>query len=204
MNYKIILASSSPRRQQLMQAAGIQFEVRCKDVAEIYPSDLEVKNIPLYLAKLKAEAFKKEQSEDELWITADTIVCIHDKKVGKPRDRVDAIRILEELSGNKHTVITGLCLTTSSEQRCFSVSTDVYFRTLTREEIEAYVDVYQPYDKAGAYGIQEWIGYIGIERIEGSFYNVMGLPVQTLYSELKKLGITFLPEDPSVQKIQGE
>lgn len=200
MVYKIILASSSPRRQQLMQAAGIQFEVRSKEVEEIYPSGLEVKDIPLYLAKLKAEAFKKEQAEDELLITADTLVCIHHKKVGKPRDRADAIRILEELSGNKHTVITGLCLTTSSEQRCFSVSTDVCFRTLTREEIEFYIDVYKPYDKAGAYGIQEWIGYIGIERIEGSFYNVMGLPVQTLYTELKKLGITFLPKSSSVQK----
>lgn len=202
MVYKLILASSSPRRQQLMRAAGLQFEVRCKEVEEIYPSELEVENIPLYLARLKASAFRGEQAKDELLITADTIVCIHNKKVGKPRDKADAIRILEELSGNKHTVITGLCLTTLDEQKCFSVSTDVYFRTLTREEIEYYVEVYKPYDKAGAYGIQEWIGYIGIERIEGSFYNVMGLPVQTLYCQLKNLGMTFLAECSGKQGIE--
>lgn len=189
MCYRIILASSSPRRQQLMREAGFVFEIRTKDTAEIYPAEMKVEEIPEYLAGLKASAFKEELKEKELLVTADTIVSIHGKMIGKPRDREDAIRILNELSGNKHTVITGLCLTTHALQRSCSVFTDVYFRPLAEEEILYYVDKYQPYDKAGAYGIQEWIGYTGIERIDGSFYNVMGLPVQTLYCELKKFGI---------------
>ena len=185
----IILASSSPRRQQLMKEAGIVFEVRTKDTDEVYPPELKVEAIPVYLAQLKAAAFKGELKATDLLITADTIVSLHGRMIGKPHDRADAIRILNELSGNKHTVITGLCLTTAFEQKNIPVFTDVYFRKLDEREIVYYVDKYKPFDKAGAYGIQEWIGYVGIERIDGSFYNVMGLPVQTLYRELKAFGL---------------
>ena len=185
----IILASSSPRRQQLMKEAGIAFEVRTKNTDEVYPSELKVEDIPVYLAQLKAAAFKGELKATDLLITADTIVSLHGQRIGKPHDRADAIRILSGLSGNKHTVITGLCLTTACEQKSIPVFTDVYFRNLDKEEIIYYVDKYKPFDKAGAYGIQEWIGYVGIERIDGSFYNVMGLPVQTLYRELKAFGL---------------
>ncbi len=189
MAYKLILASSSPRRQQLMQEAGFEFEVRLREVPEVYPDTLPVEQVPEYLARLKASAFNGDLQEDELLITADTIVSIHGKVVGKPRDRQQAVAMLRELSGNKHTVISGLCLTTVREQKSCSVCTDVFFRELTEKEIVYYVDRYKPFDKAGAYGIQEWIGYVGIERIDGSFYNVMGLPVQTLCRQLKEFGV---------------
>ena len=189
MAYKLILASSSPRRQQLMQEAGFEFEVRLREVPEVYPDTLPVEQVPEYLARLKASAFNGDLQEDELLITADTIVSIHGKVVGKPHDRQQAVAMLRELSGNKHTVISGLCLTTVREQKSCSVCTDVFFRELTEKEIVYYVDRYKPFDKAGAYGIQEWIGYVGIERIDGSFYNVMGLPVQTLCRELKEFGV---------------
>lgn len=186
-NYKIILASASPRRQQLMKDAGFTFEVRLKDIEEKYPHDLAIEKVPEYLSQLKAEAFREELKGDEILVTADTVVCIHNKILGKPADRTDAIRMLQELSGNRHLVITGVCVTTRTEQHSFSVLTNVFFKTLSNQEIEFYVDTCKPFDKAGAYGIQEWIGYIGIERIEGSFYNVMGLPVQKLYETLRKL-----------------
>ncbi|MDE5638793.1 MAG: Maf-like protein [Odoribacter sp.] len=191
MAYKLILASSSPRRQQLMQEAGFEFEVRLREVPEVYPDNLPVEKVPEYLACLKASAFKEDLQVDELLITADTIVSIHGKVVGKPHDREHAIGMLRELSGNKHTVISGLCLTTARKQKSCAVCTDVFFRELTEKEIVYYVDRYQPFDKAGAYGIQEWIGYVGIEKINGSFYNVMGLPVQTLYRQLKEFGVEF-------------
>ncbi len=189
MANKLILASSSPRRQQLMQEAGFEFEVRLREVPEVYPDTLPVEQVPEYLARLKASAFNGDLQEDELLITADTIVSIHGKVVGKPHDRQQAVAMLRELSGNKHTVISGLCLTTVREQKSCSVCTDVFFRELTEKEIVYYVDRYKPFDKAGAYGIQEWIGYVGIERIDGSFYNVMGLPVQTLCRQLKEFGV---------------
>lgn len=189
MAYKLILASSSPRRQQLMREAGFEFEVRLREVPEIYPDHLPAGEVPEYLASLKASAFKDDLQENELLITADTIVSIHGKVVGKPHDRQHAIAMLRELSGNKHTVISGLCLITAGEQKSCSVSTDVFFRQLTEKEIIYYVDRYKPFDKAGAYGIQEWIGYVGIEKIDGSFYNVMGLPVQTLCRQLKEFGV---------------
>lgn len=185
MKYKIILASASPRRHQLMRDAGFDFEIRLKSTEEIYPATLSPEKIPEYLACLKAVAFKEELKVDELLITADTIVCLGAKVLGKPKNRECAIEMLQQLSGQKHKVVTGVCLTTSGKQEKFSVITDVYFKVLTEEEIVYYVDHYQPFDKAGAYGIQEWIGYIGIERIDGSFYNVMGLPVQKLYEVLK-------------------
>jgi len=185
MEYELILASGSPRRQQLMRAAGFTFEVKLKHTEEIWPEDLETNRIPEYLAGLKADAFKDELNPGELLITADTIVCLETKVLGKPKDREDAICMLHQLSGRKHTVITGVCLTTSERRKSFSAFTDVYFKDLTEEEICCYVDNCKPFDKAGSYGIQEWIGYIGIRRIEGSFYNVMGLPVQQLYEALK-------------------
>ena len=186
-NYKLILASASPRRQQLMKDAGFTFEVRLKNVEEKYPQELHWENVPEYLSKVKASAFREELKADEVLITADTVVCIHDRILGKPADRKEAISMLQELSGNRHLVVTGVSVTTRTEQLSFSSRTDVFFKRLSNEEIEFYVDTYKPFDKAGAYGIQEWIGYIGIERIEGSFYNVMGLPIQKLYETLQKL-----------------
>lgn len=185
MKYKIILATTSPRRHQLMCDAGFKFDVKLKHTEEIWPEEMEPDKVPEYLACLKAAAFKGELNSGELLITADTVVCLGAKILGKPIDRGDAIRMLHELSGRKHTVVTGVCLTTTECRKSFSAYTDVYFKVLTDEEIICYVDNYKPFDKAGAYGIQEWIGYIGIERIEGSFYNVMGLPVQQLYEALK-------------------
>lgn len=186
-NYKLILASASPRRQQLMKDAGFTFEVRLKKIAEDYPKDIPIEKVPEYLSKVKAEAFQEELKPDEVLVTADTVVCIHDKILGKPANRAEAIRMLQELSGNRHLVVTGVSVTTCTKQLSFSALTNVFFKTLSTEEVEYYVDVYKPFDKAGAYGIQEWIGYIGIERIEGSFYNVMGLPVQKLYETLRML-----------------
>ena len=186
-NYKLILASASPRRQQLMKDAGFTLEVRLKNVEEKYPQELHWENVPEYLSKVKASAFREELKADEVLITADTVVCIHDRILGKPADRKEAISMLRELSGNRHLVVTGVSVTTRTEQLSFSSRTDVFFKRLSNEEIEFYVDTYKPFDKAGAYGIQEWIGYIGIERIEGSFYNVMGLPIQKLYETLRKL-----------------
>ena len=186
-NYKLILASASPRRQQLMKDAGFTFEVRLKNVEEKHPQELHLENVPEYLSKVKASAFREELKADEVLITADTVVCIHDRILGKPADRKEAISMLQKLSGNRHLVVTGVSVTTRTEQLSFSSRTDVFFKHLSNEEIEFYVDTYKPFDKAGAYGIQEWIGYIGIERIEGSFYNVMGLPIQKLYETLRKL-----------------
>jgi septum formation protein maf len=186
-NYKLILASASPRRQQLMKDAGLTFEVRLKKIVEDYPKDLPLEKVPEYLSKVKAEAFREELQPDEVLVTADTVVCIHGKILGKPASRAEAISMLRELSGNRHLVVTGVSVTTKTKQISFSALTNVFFKELSDEEIEYYVDVYKPFDKAGAYGIQEWIGYIGIERIEGSFYNVMGLPVQKLYETLRML-----------------
>lgn len=190
----LVLASQSPRRKQLLSELGLPFIVRLDgNVDETYPEEMPYDQIPVYLAKKKAEAFASSLSEEEILITSDTIVYCNDKVLGKPTDRANAIEILEELSGNMHTVITGVSLLHKGIQRNFSVSTDVYFRKLLREEIEYYVDKFKPFDKAGAYGIQEWIGYVGVERIDGSYFNVMGLPVQKLYAELCEfLEVNFL------------
>jgi septum formation protein len=184
--YRLILASASPRRQQLMREAGFTFEVRLRPVPEIYPATLAPEEVPEYLSRLKASAFTGELAPEEMLITADTVVCIHGKIIGKPVDRQEAIAMLTELSGNCHLVVTGVCITTTTRQLTFNAHTYVYFRKLREEEIIYYVDRYQPFDKAGAYGIQEWIGYTGIERIDGSFYNVMGLPIQKLYQALER------------------
>ena len=181
----IILGSKSPRRKFLLEKLDIPFEVQSREVDEDYPDDIKGIDIALYLSEKKAEAFKKDLfSPDTILITADTIVWLDGQVLGKPADAKEAFNTLRALSGRKHQVITGVCLSSSGKQKSFFVSTDVYFKELSDAEINYYIEYYKPYDKAGAYGIQEWIGYIGIERIEGSFYNVMGLPVKALYDEL--------------------
>jgi septum formation protein len=187
LNYnKIILASKSPRRRELLSGLGLKFEQIVKEVDEVFPDWLSPADVPGFLAGLKAEQFEGDIDDHTLVITADTIVCIQDEILGKPKDYHDAYRMLTLLSGNKHQVITGVCLFSNIKTKTFSVVTDVYFKNLTHEEIEFYIKNYQPFDKAGAYGIQEWIGFIATERIEGSFFNVMGLPVQRLYKELQQ------------------
>ncbi len=183
--YNFILASQSPRRQQLLHSLGIEFTVRTKDVEEVWPDDLETEKIPVYLAELKAQAFKDDLKDNELLITADTVVCLGKEVLGKPGSFDEACEMLQRLSGKEHQVITSVCLTSAHKQESFYSVTNVEFKTLTREEIEHYVTNFKPYDKAGAYGIQEWIGSIGITHIEGSFYNVMGLPIQKLYEYIQ-------------------
>ena len=184
--YKFVLASKSPRRQDLLKGIVPEFDIMLRDTAESYPETLQGAQIVEHLAKLKASAFEGELAENQLLITADTIVWIDNQVLGKPKDRAVAIEMLHQLSGRKHTVYTGVCLKTTQKERVFSAATDVFFRQLSDDEIAYYVDTYKPFDKAGSYGIQEWIGYVGIERIDGSYFNVMGLPVQRLYQELKK------------------
>lgn len=186
--YKIILASNSPRRKELMSGLGIDYEVRTlPDVDETYPNALVGAEIPEYIAREKADAYRTMMHQDELLITADTIVWLSGKVLGKPKDRKAAIEMLQTLSGQLHQVFTGVCLTTTEWQKSFTAMSDVQFAELTEEEIEYYVDRYHPMDKAGSYGVQEWIGYVGVKFISGSFYNIMGLPIQRLYGELKKL-----------------
>lgn len=182
----IILASKSPRRQQLLKDIGVDFEIRLKEVDEVYPSELKGKEVALFLSELKAKAFRNDLQTNEILLTSDTIVCLGEKILGKPTNKQHAIAMLGELSGKKHEVITAVTLTSVSKQHSFAVSTEVYFKPLTIEEITYYIDNYKPYDKAGSYGIQEWIGYIGIEKIVGSYFNVMGLPVKEVYEELIK------------------
>ena len=183
---KIILASNSPRRRELLAGLGYDFEVRVmQGIDEGYPTGLSMEEIPQYIAKEKADAY--EVGETEILLTADTVVVLDNEVLGKPKDVADASRMLHELSGRTHHVITGVCLTTTSMQRLFSVVTEVTFKSLTDREIEYYISNYQPFDKAGAYGIQEWIGYIGVTGIRGSYFNVMGLPVQRIYQELQQI-----------------
>lgn len=182
---KIVLGSKSPRRQQLINQLDIPFEVRVtNDDDETHPEGLLYTEVPKYLAKKKADRLLNSLKDNEILITSDTIVWCKNRIVGKPESREDAIEILGQLSNDRHEVVTGICLAGLGKTRVFHVSTAIFFRKLTQSEIEYYVDNYRPYDKAGAYGIQEWIGCVGVERIEGSFYNVMGLPLQTLYAEL--------------------
>ncbi len=184
---KLILASNSPRRRELLGGLGLVFEVRVlPGIDESYPDDLQGGDIPLYISKKKANAYVCQLSDDELLITADTIVWLDGQVLEKPKDDADACRMLRALSGKTHQVFTGVCLTTTEKQISFSCRSDVTFCTLTDEEINYYVSHYRPLDKAGAYGVQEWIGYVGVERIEGSFFNVVGLPVQRLYQALKQ------------------
>ena len=183
--YKVILASNSPRRRELLAGLGLQFEVRVlADIDENYPPTLPATQIAKYIAHKKAEANRAIMANNEMIITADTIVVVDDMVMGKPTDDADAIRMLSTLSGKTHKVITGVCITTLNKQTVFDVTTGVTFKTLTDEEINYYITHFHPTDKAGAYGIQEWIGYIGVTGLEGSYYNVMGLPVQRIYDEL--------------------
>ncbi len=186
-SYTVILASGSPRRQQFLKDLGIDFVIRTKDVKEVYPKYLHGKEITDYLAVLKANAFKDSLKKNEILITADTIVRFNGKVLGKPTDAKNAKEMLKELSGQAHEVITSVCIKTSEKQILINDSTDVYFKVLTDDEINFYVENYQPFDKAGSYGIQEWLGYIGVEKIVGSYYNVMGFPVHKFYKEMMNL-----------------
>jgi septum formation protein len=184
--FNIILASQSPRRQLLIKGLDIPYTLRIKDVEEIYPLNLKREEIALFLAEKKAEAFDEELEDNTLVITADTIVWINDHVLGKPKDYDDAVNILKELSGNTHEVITAICLKSKIKTTSFYSLTKVSFKELSDEEIRYYLENCKPYDKAGAYGAQEWIGYVAIKHIEGSYFNVMGLPTRLLYDELLK------------------
>ncbi|MDR1544520.1 MAG: Maf-like protein [Prevotellaceae bacterium] len=185
--YKIILASQSERRQNLLKGLDIDFEVKTIDsVKETYPADLQIDKVPEYLARQKAEYYLQFLEKNTLLITADTIVVADNQLLGKPKNEQEAKNMLQTLSGATHEVITGVCLTTQEQQKIFSTVTKVTFSVLNDSEINYYVKKYQPYDKAGGYGIQEWIGFVGVKKIEGSYYNVMGLPVQRIYQVLKK------------------
>ncbi len=183
---KIILASQSPRRKELLKKLGIDFIIKTREINESYPPGLVKEEIPLYLCRQKANEFDESEIEkNTILITADTIVWLDGNKVlGKPIDKIEAVQTLKELSGKKHEVITGVCLRSLDKITTFHISTEVFFKVLSNEEIDYYIDTCKPYDKAGAYGIQEWIGYIGIEKINGSFNNVVGLPVKALYDAL--------------------
>ena len=187
-NYKVVLASNSPRRRELLADLGIDFTVRTlKGVDESYPHDLPVMEIAEYISRKKAQAYRAEMALDELIITADTVVILGDEVLGKPVDAADAHRMLRELSGKTHKVVTGVTIVTANATASFSAVTDVEFAELSDEDIAYYVERYSPLDKAGAYGIQEWIGCMGVRHINGSFYNVMGLPLHRLYTELASL-----------------
>ena len=185
--YKVVLASNSPRRKELLAGLELDYQVKTlPDIDESYPQGLDGMEIPTYIARSKAEAYRKQMNDDELIITADTIVWLNGAVMGKPKEKADACHMLHTLSGKTHQVITGVCLTTINKQITFSTVTDVTFASLTDEEIIHYVEHYLPMDKAGSYGIQEWIGFIGVECISGSYFNVVGMPIQRLYTELKK------------------
>lgn len=180
----MVLVSQSPRRRELLKGLEIDFTSTSVDTDESYPSTMQGAEIPIYIATQKADAYLPLMSENTLAITADTVVLIDNQILGKPKNREEAISMLQHLSGNTHQVITGVCIQTKQKRQVFSATSEVTFATLTLEEIEHYVDFYKPFDKAGSYGVQEWIGYIGIEKIVGSYFNVMGLPVQKLYKKL--------------------
>lgn len=184
--YKIVLGSGSPRRKQLLHDAGFDFEIIKGDVDETFDISLKAQEIPLYLSKKKADFLFPLINKEAILITADTIVWINDYALNKPDNFSHACSMLQELSGNKHEVFTGVTITSAEKQISFAVKTTVYFNQLTQAEIEFYVNNYKPYDKAGAYGAQDWIGLIAVSKIEGSYFNVMGLPVNELYNELKK------------------
>ena len=192
MKYNIILASNSPRRRELLAGLDVAYEVRVlKDIDETYPASLPAMQVDEYIARKKAEPYFTEENidkvgEEDIVMTADTTVILDGDVIGKPADEQEARAMLRRLSGRTHQVVTGVCLTSRTKQRHFSVVTDVTFATLTDSQIDYYVDNFHPLDKAGAYGVQEWIGYVGVTRLEGSYYNVMGLPVQRIYDELQR------------------
>ncbi len=185
-HYKVVLASKSPRRQELLRGMGVKFTTLTKETPEDYPA-MPFKKVPEYLSRQKSLAFTDEElPENYLLITADTVVIAENEILGKPVDKADALRMLQLLSGKAHHVVTGVTVRSKDRMKTFSATSKVTFATLDPEEMEHYVDQYQPYDKAGAYGIQEWIGYVGISGLQGSFYNVMGLPTRKLYQTLKE------------------
>jgi septum formation protein len=184
---KIILASQSPRRKQLLEWAEVPFEIQVQSTGETFPEHLKVEDVPVHIAKQKALAVRDNIEKDSVILAADTIVVLDDKIIGKPRDREDAIHILSALSGKKHRVITGVVILNGEEELSFADITEVWFHVLTQEQITFYVDKYQPFDKAGAYAIQEWIGVVGIKSIAGDFYNVMGLPISRVVQALDKI-----------------
>ena len=186
-NKKIFLASKSPRRKQLLEDAGFKFEIiTFKEVEEIVPKNIANNEVAIYLSELKANAYKNDLLRNEILISADTIVCLENEILGKPKDYADAFKMLSNLSGKEHKVITGVTICSNTKQVSFAGETLVKFKNLTEAEIDYYITNYKPYDKAGAYGIQEWIGYIGITQIKGSYFNVMGLPVQKVYEILSR------------------
>lgn len=185
--HRIILASGSPRRQQFLKELDVDFEIHLKDIEEIYPEHLQAEEITNFLAKLKAAAFVEDLEENDILITSDTIVWLNNKALGKPKDYDDAFEMLTEMSGTTHKVITSVCLKTIDKEVVFYEETLVTFTELSSEEIKYYLDNYKPFDKAGSYGIQEWIGLVAITKIEGSYANVVGLPTHRLYEEMMKL-----------------
>lgn len=184
-NRSLVLASNSPRRKQILEDAGFFFTVKTKPIDESYPANLPLRETAKYIAEKKAAVFVDELNEDELIITADTVVICGDSFLGKPKDYDEAFKMISLISGRSHQVITGVCLMDQKQKKSFDEVTEVFFKKLSDEEINFYITNFKPYDKAGAYGIQEWIGLIGIEKIIGSYHNVVGLPVQRLYEELK-------------------
>ena len=186
-NNTIILASASPRRQELFKELQIPFSIEIKSVDEVYPTNLKGEEITNYLANLKAKAFDETIKDKDIIITSDTIVWLNNKALEKPKNTKEAIEMLQKISGKSHQVITSVCIKTINKQLLFSDTTIVHFKDLSKEEINFYVEKYHPFDKAGGYGIQEWIGFIGVTSLEGSYFNVMGLPVHKLYQELQKL-----------------
>ena len=190
--YQLILASGSPRRQQFFKDLELDFEIRLKEIEEIYPPELQAEEIPNYLAKLKASAFEGELKDNEILITSDTIVWHNNKALGKPKDAADAFAILQSLSNSTHQVITSVCFKTKTNTHVLTETTSVTFNPLTDESIKYYIQKYKPFDKAGSYGIQEWIGFIGVSKIEGSYANVMGMPVDKVYAYLTNLPWPFL------------
>jgi septum formation protein len=196
--HRIILASGSPRRQQMLRELGLDFEVIIKDYPETFPEGLDGKSIAEYISRQKALTFHGELSDNDIVITADTVVWCNNMLMGKPRDYSDAAFMLGEISGNTHEVITGVTLFSTAKEKTFSVSSKVTFDPLSPEEIDFYINSYRPYDKAGAYGIQEWIGLVACSSIEGSYFNVVGLPVRTLYKELQEFVCDELPSPEGI------
>jgi len=185
---RIVLASQSPRRKQLLEWAEIPFDIVVKETAETFPEDLDIEKVPVYIAREKALAVKPGIAENKIILAADTVVVLKNRIIGKPKDRTDALDILSSLSGNIHRVITGVVLMRNEQELSFFDSTEVAFHELTESQISFYVDKYKPYDKAGAYAIQEWIGVVGIKEVKGDFYNVMGLPVSRVVKHLQQMG----------------
>lgn len=184
-DYKILLASNSPRREELLRGIDIDFEIKVlPNIDESFPSDLPTEEVAEFVALKKANSYINNLKKDELMITADTVVVLEDKIYGKPTNKEEAKDMLHSLSGKTHRVISGVCLTSTTKQTSFSVASDVEFSSLSNKEIEYYINRYAPFDKAGSYGVQEWIGYIGVKHINGSYFNIMGLPIQRLYREL--------------------